>query len=162
MDANPGEDEEGNSLSTKACEKPFMAWMQCQHKHQEYYRERAEIVEYQLWTDDVRSLEDDRESKSFPSDLVPVVEIGSKGGEEYESGAATVQLENVKGKSLVIAYVKDDRGKLLSFGSKKKLSDTEEPGRLEFDLKGVEHITIHAVYEGEDSPIFSVEQKLKK
>ena len=162
MDANPGEDDEGNSLSTKACEKPFMAWMQCQHKHQEYYRERAEIVEYQLWTDDVLSLEDDRESKTFPTNLVPVIEIGSKGNQKCESGAATIQLENLKGKPLVIAYVKDERGKLLSFGSKKKLSDAEEPGRLEFDLKGVEHITIHAVYEGEESPIFSVKQKIKK
>lgn len=161
MDDNPGEDEEGNSLSTKACEKPFIAWMRCQQKHHEYYRERAEKVEYQLWTDDVKDLEDNREHKPFPNNMSPTVKIDDTDSDGSFSGYAVIPMETNEDHSLVIGYVKNQRGELLGFGSRKKLLEEEVEGRIDFviDLED-ENISIHAVYEGDDAPMFSYNYQL--
>ena len=163
MDENPGEDEEGNSLSTKACEKPFYAWMRCQQKYREYYTERAEKVEYQLWTDDVRDLEDNRDRKKFPTTLRPKISLDDvSDADNDKSYHVIIPMENKSGDSLVIGYVKNQRGKLLGFGSKKKLLDQETPGKIQFSgVSDNEKISINAVYEGDDAPIYCSEQRLR-
>ena len=163
MDDNPGEDEEGNSLSTKACEKPFLSWMRCQQTNHEYYRERAEIVEYQLWTDDVKDLEDDRELIDFPKSMSPSVEISTKDLNGFVSASVIVPMENDTDHPLVIGYVKNQQGELLGFGSRKKLAEGETEGKIDFTFDYAnEYITIHAVYEGDDAPILSYKYQCRE
>lgn len=172
MDANPGEDDKGNSLSAEACEKPFMAWMRCQQNHLEYYQHRANVVEHELWTDDVVGLEDERPSKPFPSKIKPGVEITAPSGVDSKSehgpsnsrAQIIFKLESDEGAPLVMAYVKDSQGNLLGFGSLSKLSKADIPGLVEIELKypACKKLSIHALYEGEDSPIFGFCYKVEK
>lgn len=165
------------------CEKPFIAWNTCMQQNTEWYdsyfkrkaNEQSNTIigtannieqnssnqnlSREEWNERLLILEEVVIKTmgplvQFPTKLTPTVSFNTRNA----TGQVTFRMikDDDNTQKLIIGFVRDDKGELLGVGQGFELEKVLKKGTLEFGgITGfTKYITVFALYEGKDDPLF--------